>query len=152
MKSKVPAAGPSAVLSFLKLIAEHGGRCSLTHVGRSIHFGLKQLLPLVDTAQLLGLARVEHDEVELSELGRRFVGATAEERRQMEAELLRGLDVVQAILRSLEASSGMVEIDTVAQALGEAGADLLPLVAWGRSAGLWRYDSHHHTFLKAKTR
>lgn len=150
MKPGIPTAGPTAVLSFLRFLAEHGGRCPLARVARSLHYGLKQLLPLVDTAQLLGLVDVQEDEVVLSELGREFATSPSAKRKVLEAELLQRLQAVQEVLDELHAGGGRAEAVTIAQRLGDPGADLSALVTWGRSAGLWRYDSHRHIFLAVR--
>ncbi len=92
---------------------------------------------------------VEEDEVVLSELGREFATSPSERRKAMEAELLASLEAVRVVLEQLQAGNGRADADAVAHRLGAPGSDLSALVAWGRSAGLWRYDSHHRAFLSS---
>jgi hypothetical protein len=97
---------------------------------------------------MLGLVVVERDEVAISDLGKEFASASQDRRKAMAAEMLQRLEAVKGILTELAAGEGRADAASVAERLGEPGVDLAGLVAWGRLAGLWRYDSHSHAFLR----
>jgi NitT/TauT family transport system ATP-binding protein len=69
----------------LEILAAHGGRDDLPMLARQLTFDVEDLLPLVDAAQLLGLATVDDADIELTDEGRSFVEADIDTSKAIQA-------------------------------------------------------------------
>ena len=59
----------------LEILVAHGGREDLPQLAHELTFEVDDLLPLVDAAQVLGLAEVDDADLQVTADGRRFVAA-----------------------------------------------------------------------------
>ncbi len=74
-ETPLPAASVGGMAGLLEILAAHGGREDLPKFAERLTFDVEDLLPLVDAAQLLGLALVDNADIELTDEGREFVEA-----------------------------------------------------------------------------
>ncbi|HWT80653.1 MAG TPA: nitrate/sulfonate/bicarbonate ABC transporter ATP-binding protein, partial [Candidatus Methylomirabilis sp.] len=78
----LPHARVGALEGLLELLAERGGREDLHRLADELQFEVDDLLPLVDGAGLLGLARVEQADAILTTEGEAFAKASILERKE----------------------------------------------------------------------
>jgi len=101
----LPEATVGGMSGLLEILEARGGREDLPRLAHDLTFEVDDLLPLVDAAQLLGLAEVADADIEITEQGREFVSAdilVSKEifARQAEARA----PLVRAICRSLRST------------------------------------------------
>ena len=70
-----PAATVGGMAGLLEILAARGGREDLPKLARDLTFEVDDLLPLVDAAQLLGLAVVDDADLQITDDGQVFVAA-----------------------------------------------------------------------------
>jgi NitT/TauT family transport system ATP-binding protein len=79
----LPHARVGALTGFLEMVAERGGSVDLHRLAGDLHLQVRELLPLVDAAALLGLATVHEGDAILSTPGRILVQAPVLERKDL---------------------------------------------------------------------
>ncbi|OGL12515.1 MAG: nitrate ABC transporter ATP-binding protein [Candidatus Rokubacteria bacterium RIFCSPLOWO2_02_FULL_73_56] len=79
----LPHARVGALAGFLEIVAERGGRVDLHRLAGALHLEVRELLPLVDAAALLGFATVREGDASLSPGGRAFVEAPGLARKEL---------------------------------------------------------------------
>ena len=81
--ASLPHARVGALAGFLEIVAERGGRVDLHRVAGELHLDVRDLLPLVDAAVLLGWVQVQEGDAILSPEGRSFVEAPVLARKEL---------------------------------------------------------------------
>ena len=154
----LPHARVSPLAGFLEIVAERSGRVDLHRLAGELHLEVRDLLPLVDAATLLGWADVREGDVGLSTEGRAFVEAAVLERKELfRAALQRRQTLVTQIHAALSAKAnrrlsesfflGMLEQRFSAT---EARRQLDTAIDWGRYAELFAFeDDTNELFIEA---
>ncbi len=147
MPSDVPHAGISAVIGLLEILDDAGGHEDLFQLGRQLQFDLEDLLPVTESAELLGFVTVEQGDITLTELGKRLLSEDINDRKSIVREQLLKLKRFQEIIATLEARKhGAMErsffADMLAMHESEADAErrLKWIIDWARYAELFDYD------------
>jgi len=150
----VPHARTSALAGLLEMLADHGGRDDMYRLAAALSFEIDDLLPIVDAALLLGFAKVEEGDVEITPTGHAFAEADILRRKELfRAAALENISLIREITRSLEARADHSLPDGVFEDLldehfseEEAKAQLETAIDWGRYAELFDHDSDTHRF------
>lgn len=137
-----------------ELVQERGGREDIYELGRELQMEVDDLLPLVEAAELLGLARVTAGDIELTESGRRLAEGSIQEDKAIFRGLIQSrVDLVRRILEGLMADpSHRLRWDELHEELqrffspDEAQRQLETAIDWGRYAELFSYDEDSGTF------
>jgi NitT/TauT family transport system ATP-binding protein len=150
----LPHARRGAVAGLLEMLAGHNGRDDMYRLAAALSFEIDDLLPVVDAAVLLGFAKVEEGDVEITPAGRAFAEADILRRKELfRAAALENIALIRQITRSLEARPDHMLPDGVFEDLldehfseEEAKAQLETAIGWGRYAELFDHDSDTHRF------
>jgi len=150
----LPHAQHGAVAGLLELLADHGGRDDMYRVAAALSFEIDDLLPVVDAAALLGFAKVEEGDVEITAAGTAFAEADILQRKELfRSAALQNLSLIREITRSLEARADHTLPDGFFEDLldehfseEEAKAQLDTAIHWGRYAELFDHDTDTHQF------
>jgi NitT/TauT family transport system ATP-binding protein len=145
----LPHARPGAISGLLELVEEYGGPEDVAVISEKLRIEADDLLPILDAAVLLEFAHVEHGDVTLTEIGRKFANAEVEEARVLfRTQILNKAPLVRCMLEALDSSkAGTMKKDFFIDVLDEsyseeeAHAQFDTAVTWGRYAGLFDYDS-----------
>jgi NitT/TauT family transport system ATP-binding protein len=146
----LPQATAGGMSGLLEILEAHGGREDLPDLASELTFEVDDLLPIVDAAQLLGLAMVDDADLEITEDGKTFVAADILESKEIFARRARErAPLVRAICRGLEATKDGTLGDTFFLDLlrrgfseDEAREQLRIAVDWGRYGELFDLDSN----------
>jgi NitT/TauT family transport system ATP-binding protein len=153
----LPHARVGALAGFLEIVAERGGRVDLHRVAGELHLDVRDLLPLVDAAVLLGWVQVQEGDAILSADGRVFVEAPVLARKELfRAALQQGATLVTRIHAALSGKAnrrlsesfflGLLEQHFSA---AEARRQLDTAIDWGRYAELFGFeDDTNELFLE----
>ncbi|MGO9856615.1 MAG: nitrate/sulfonate/bicarbonate ABC transporter ATP-binding protein [Acidimicrobiales bacterium] len=146
----LPAATVGGMAGLLEIVAARGGREDLPELASDLSFEVDDLLPLVDAAQLLGLAGVEDADLQISEDGQVFVAADIHESKQIFARRARErAPLVRAIYNALTTTkdgtlgeSFFLDLLRRGFTEDEAREQLRIAVDWGRYGELFDLDAH----------
>ena len=104
---RCPQASVGGMSGLLEILVAHGGREDLPELAHELTFEVDDLLPLVDAAQVLGLAEVDDADLQITDDGRTFVAADILESKQIFARQARErAPLVRAICKALDGDQG----------------------------------------------
>jgi NitT/TauT family transport system ATP-binding protein len=150
----LPHATVGRLLGLIDAMAETPGPDDLYRLAERLRLPLDELHPLVQAARLLGWARVERGDYDLTDEGRQVAEAGVAERKTLFRGRVRDLPLIASILRAL-AAGAPVSRETVLASLRpqvappEAERQVDTAVDWGRWAELFDYDADDACFLRA---
>jgi len=147
------------VISLVEVTGSIGGRVDVPKLADELGADIAVLLPILDTAEMLGLVRSEKGDVHLTELGLKFQKASKQKLRLLKDRIA----TIEPFRTALElASKGKpVTASQVADGLSEMGLkwhyqpdineSLIRtlLIHWAIYAGLLEYDGKSGKFQKA---
>jgi NitT/TauT family transport system ATP-binding protein len=150
----LPHARRGAVAGLLEMLADHNGRDDMYRLAAALSFEIDDLLPVVDAAVMLGFAKLEEGDVEITPAGHAFAEADILRRKELfRAAAIQNIALIRQITRSLEARADHTLPDGVFEDLldehfseEEAKAQLDTAIGWGRYAELFDHDSDTHRF------
>jgi NitT/TauT family transport system ATP-binding protein len=144
----LPHARPGALAGLLELLADRRGREDLHRLAATLQLEVDDLLPTVDAATLLGLARVEHADAILTPTGHVFVNASILDRKAL---FRRALDTRPTLVTQIHAAlvaktshriSDAFFLDMLERQFSrlEARRQLDTAIDWGRYAELFGFE------------
>ena len=145
---RLPYASVGLITGLVEFVQDEGGRAELARVGGELQFDVEDLLPAVETAELLGFATAHEGEIELTPEGRAFAEATVQEKKEIfRAVLLDRIAPAREIVRQLsEREDHRVSAESILDQLErhfsfeEARRQLNILIGFGRYAEAYAYD------------
>ena len=151
----LPPATIGRLMGLIETMRETPGSDDVARLAQALHLELDDLVPLVDAAELLGLATVDEAEYDLTEDGVRIADAEEKERKAIFRRAAGRVPLLQAILRAVDASDdGQVPREEILAAVPRkfsrksAEHQLDTAVEWGRYAELFDYDAEARHFVK----
>jgi len=141
----IPSAQTAEILGLLEYLAAQGGPCDLFQMAHETHGTFVEVLATVKGAEMLGMIDTPQRLVILTPLGRRFVGAGMEERKQIWRTQLLRLALFRAVREQLELAGGELGREDVTaeihQRLPREDAERIfeTVVVWGRFGELFNY-------------
>ncbi len=150
----LPHATVGRLLGLIDAMAETPGPDDLYRLAERLRLPLDELHPLLEAARLLGWAKVARGDYDLTAEGRRVAEAAVVERKKLFRERVRGLPLVDTILRALAAGAPVPRETILAGLLShvpgpEAERQVDTAISWGRWAELFDYDADDACFLRA---
>jgi NitT/TauT family transport system ATP-binding protein len=145
----LPEVSAGELSGLLEILAAKGGKDGLAELADELSFEVDDLLPLVDAAEMLGLARVHDAQLEITDAGREFATADIDTSKTLFGQLIseRG-PLIKAILRALRATTDgtlregfFLDLLRRGFSANEARHQLDIAIDWGRYGELFEYDS-----------
>ena len=142
----LPEANMNALAGLTEEVMEEGGREDLPRLAETLNAELDDLLPVVDAAELLNLARVERGDIVLTPLGETFAQASILARKEIVAARVLRLPTIRWIYESLQADEdhrlpAQYFLDRLQPDFGEYASKQLDIaIDWGRYAELFAFD------------
>ncbi|OPH56437.1 nitrate ABC transporter ATP-binding protein [Paenibacillus ferrarius] len=145
---KVQEVPAGALTGFIELIDDLGKKVDLYKLADQLSLNLEDFLPIVEAAQMLGFAHIQHGDIELTEIGSHFADASVLNRKDIfKRQVLQHVPMIEKIIWILHSKSNnkmerefFLEIFEKHFGLEEAGHQLDILIDWGRYAELLAYD------------
>jgi len=145
----LPSTRQGSIGGLLELLNDHGGTDDLYRIAEELRLDVDDLLPIVDGATLLGFAKSERGDVELTPAGKAFAEADISSRRLLFREaVLAHVPLIQQMhsaLMSKTDHSMPLEFfrDILDEHLTEpeVGRQIDTALNWGRYADIFTYDS-----------
>ena len=145
----LPNAHYSDMLGLVEFLEAQGGGCDLFQVVAQTHVPFEKVLPIVKGLEMMDIADTPKRAVNLTPLGRKFVQAENDERKQIWHDQLLKLKLFRVVRELLELREGELSREELVQEI----AGRLPmedpeltfetLVSWGRRGELFAYRKDH---------
>jgi NitT/TauT family transport system ATP-binding protein len=147
--SLLPHAGRGAIAGLLELLNGRGGKEDLYRVAEELQMEVDDLLPIVEGCVLLGFAKSQRGDIELTETGRAFTEADISAQKILFRQAaLANAALLQQIASALESKSDhSMPLDFFRDILREhfshddVERQIDTALNWGRYADLFTYDS-----------
>jgi NitT/TauT family transport system ATP-binding protein len=145
----LPQVSAGGLSGLLEILAARGGEDGLAELADELSFEVDDLLPLVDAAEMLGLAEVHGADLEITDAGREFATADINASKALFGTLIAArAPLIKAILRALQATTdGTLRegffLDLLRRGFSadEARRQLDIAIDWGRYGELFQYDA-----------
>jgi NitT/TauT family transport system ATP-binding protein len=150
-----PKCSPTEMQGLLVLLNSHKGSEDVALLADDLDLEIDEILPSLDFAGVLGLARVVDGRVTFTDLGRRYMGSTIRDRKAILRDQLRKTTLFKTLLRALDSAPEHQLTDeqlTQLISVTPASADesVQNIVNWGRYAELIRYDADEHLLVAVR--
>jgi NitT/TauT family transport system ATP-binding protein len=144
----LPNVSVGGLAGLLEILIARGGEDGLAEIADELNFEIDDLLPLVDAAVMLGLARVDGPRIAITDEGRELSGADILTSKQLFARFAaHRAPLVRAIVQALTATDDHTLregffLDLLRRGFSatEARSQLETAIDWGRYAELYDYD------------
>ena len=142
----LPEASMVALAGLLERISEEGGKHDLYRLADDLAYELDDLLPVVETAEMLGFAEVQAGDIVLTPLGQTFADASILARKEIVAARALRLPTIRWIYERLQNDEdGRIDegdfLQVLTQDFGDYAAQQLQIaIDWGRYAELFAFD------------
>jgi NitT/TauT family transport system ATP-binding protein len=151
----LPHSRPGAVGGLLELLHDRGGKEDLYRVAEDLLLETDDLLPIVDAAVLLGFAKSDRGDIELTPEGKAFAEADIEKRTALFREAaLAHVSLLQQMASALASKSDHeMPLEFFRDVLDEHFAapevqkQIETALHWGRFGGIFTYDSERDRLL-----
>lgn len=153
----VPPVRAGAMTGLIEMLEDMDGRADLYRLADDLILDVEDFLPIVQGVELLGFARVEAGDIELTPIGMAFAEASVLERKDIfRQQVLERVPALKRIIHVIKSKSNrrlprefLLEILERQFGASEAQRQLETLVDWGRYAEVIGYDEHtHNLFLE----
>ena len=145
----LPHARPGGIAGFLELLADRGGREDLYTMSDELSMEVDDLLPIVDSAAMLGYLQVQEGQVEITSEGRAFAEADILHRKVLFREAaLKNISLLRLMDSTLRSKSDHRVPDEFFHDIldehfseKETMRQMETALNWGRYAEIFDYDS-----------
>jgi NitT/TauT family transport system ATP-binding protein len=145
----LPHARPGSIAGLIESLSDHAAAEELYRIAEELAMEVDDLLPIVEAATILGFAKSEHGDVELTTRGREYAQADIATRKQMFREAaLSHVPLLQQIQTALQSKSdGTMPLEFYRDLVeryfpeDEIQRQLDTLLYWGRYGEIFDYDA-----------
>jgi NitT/TauT family transport system ATP-binding protein len=160
-KTKKPTAIPvlpdariGSIVGLLETLNEQGARIGMSKLSESLRFELNDLMPITESAELLGFVKIENGDIELSALGRKVIDGDENAKKAIFGQqMLANVVLAKRIRADLQNTDDhRVGREVILEFLGssfppdESERQLRTVVDWARYAELFDYDPDSDQF------
>jgi NitT/TauT family transport system ATP-binding protein len=155
----LPSARRGAIAGLLEILNDRGGKDDLYRVAEELRMDVDDLLPIVEAAVLLGFAKSERGDVELTTAGKTFAEADIANRKILFREAaLANVPLLQQMRNALAGKSDhAMPLEFFRDILQERFSDedvqrqIDTALNWGRYGDIFTYDSETDRLLITET-
>ena len=145
----LPHARPGGIAGFMELLTDRGGRDDLYKTADELAMDVDDLLPIVDAAVMLGFAKVNEGDVEITPEGREFGEADIQKQKELFRDAaLKNIAILRLIENTLHAKRDHAigeeffrDILDEHFSADEVERQFDTVLNWGRYAEIFDYDS-----------
>ncbi|MHB8510675.1 MAG: ABC transporter ATP-binding protein [Actinomycetota bacterium] len=149
IEAPLPFASVGGMAGLLEVLQSTGGKEDLPDLATELNFEVDDLLPLVDALEMLGFAKVQEADIEMTDEGRAFFEADILKSKEIFARQAREkAPLVRAISQGLERTQdGSLDeglfLDLLRRGFSDEDArrQLDIAIDWGRYGELFEYDA-----------
>ena len=142
----------------MDLVRAYNGKTDVAKLNIDLRVDIDELLPIIDTAEYLGLVSVQQGEIALTDLGKKALSARMAERKKIIRDQLQSLEPFADITSLLQEKKELSRIelgrfvDLKFEHGGDLGRSVRLIISWGVFTGLVDYDGESGKLvMKSKT-
>lgn len=148
----LPTAGVNRVFGLLDLLKAYNGKTDIANLTIDLRIDLDELLPIIDTAEYLGLVAVKEGEISLTDIGTKALNSKIAERKKLVHQRLETIEPFSDIAGILQ-KEGLTRFTLARFVSSKYGPTLdIPtliniIISWGVFSGLFGYDGQSERLL-----
>ncbi len=142
----LPSAGVNQVFGLLDLVRAYNGKTDVANLNIDLRVDIDELLPIIDTAEYIGLVSVQQGDISLTELGKKALSGRMAERKKIVRERMAEMEPFSELTKLLGEEKELSRLTLgrfVNQKFGfvsDLHHAINLIVSWGVFAGLFQYD------------
>jgi len=153
----IPKVHYSVLLGFLEILDDLGGKSDVAGIASKQDLELDDLLPILESGEMLGLIQVTAGDVSITEKGHLFIVASPKVQKKMLRDVVINLDTFKKLVDLVKRSEkGRISKDEVLEFVSNQGV-VVPspngdgsnefdwIVEWGRQALILSYDANEES-------
>jgi NitT/TauT family transport system ATP-binding protein len=152
----IPKTHYTVLLGFVEVLDDLGGKSDVAGIASKQGLELDDLLPLLESGEMLGLIQVSAGDVSITEKGHLFIVASPKVRKKMLRDVVINLDTFKKLIDLVKQSDkGYISKDEVLEFVSnetqspDSDVDISDefnwIVEWGREALIFNYDANEET-------
>jgi NitT/TauT family transport system ATP-binding protein len=153
----IPKVHYSVLVGFLEILNDLGGKSDIAGIASRQGLELDDLLPILDSGEMLGLIQVTAGDVSITEKGHLFIAASPKVQKKMLRDVVINLEAFKKLVELVKQSEkGRITKDDVIQfvsnhdittpnANGDDSDEFNWIVEWGRQALVFNYDANEES-------
>ena len=153
----IPKVHYSVLLGFLEILDDLGGKSDVAGIASKQDLELDDLLPILESGEMLGLIQVIAGDVSISEKGHLFIVASPKVQKKMLRDVVINLDTFKKLVDLVKRSEkGRISKDEVLEFVsnqdvatqgpdGDGSNEFDWIVEWGRQALILNYDANEES-------
>jgi NitT/TauT family transport system ATP-binding protein len=155
----IPKAHYTVLLGFVEVLDDLGGKSDVAGIASKQGLELDDLLPILESGEMLGLMQVSAGDVSITEKGHLFIVASPKVRKKMLRNVVINLDTFKKLIDLVKQSDkGYISKDEVLEFLSnenlatqspDRDVDISDefdwIVEWGRQVLILNYDANEET-------
>jgi NitT/TauT family transport system ATP-binding protein len=153
----IPKVHYSVLLGFLEILDDLGGKSDVAGIASKQGLELDDLLPILESGEMLGLIQVTAGDVFITEKGHLFIVASPKVQKKMLRDVVINIDafkkLVDLVKRSEKGRISKEEVlefvssqDVATQSTDDNGSNEFDwIVEWGRQALILNYDANNES-------
>jgi NitT/TauT family transport system ATP-binding protein len=155
----IPKAHYSVLLGFVEILDDLGGKSDVAGIASKQGLELDDLLPILESGEMLGLIQVSSGDVYITDRGHLFIAASPKVRKKMLRDVVINLDTFKKLIDLVKRSDkGHISKDKVLEFVSnenlatqspDGDIDISDefnwIVEWGREALILNYDANEET-------
>jgi NitT/TauT family transport system ATP-binding protein len=153
----IPKVHYSILLGFLEILDDLGGKSDVSGIASKQGLELDDLLPILESGEMLGLIQVTAGDVSITEKGHLFIVASPKVQKKMLRDVVINLDTFKKLVDLVKRSEkGRISKDEVLEFVsnqdvaaqsrdGDGSNEFDWIVEWGRQALILNYDANEES-------
>ena len=151
----IPKVHYSVLLGFLEILDDLGGKSDVAGIASKQDLELDDLLPILESGEMLGLIQVTAGDVSITEKGHLFIVASPKVRKKILRETLIELDVFKKLVELIRQSENrhIIKSDVlefisnrnISATDNDSSKEFDWLIEWGRQALILNYDANEES-------
>jgi NitT/TauT family transport system ATP-binding protein len=153
----IPKVHYSVLLGFLEILDDLGGKSDVAGIASKQDLELDDLLPILESGDMLGLIQVTAGDVSITEKGHLFIVASPKVQKKMLRDVVINLDTFKKLVDLVKRSEkGRISKDEVLEFVsnqdvviqspnGDGSNEFDWIVEWGRQALILNYDANEES-------
>ena len=151
----IPKVHYSVLLGFLEILDDLGGKSDVAGIASKQDLELDDLLPILESGEMLGLIQVTAGDVSLTEKGHLFIVASPKVRKKILRETLIELDVFKKLVELIRQSENghiiksdvleFISSRNISATDSDSSKEFDWLIEWGRQALILTYNANNES-------
>ena len=149
---EIPAVNYSVLLGFLEVLDDLGNKSDVAGIASKQGLELDDLLPILESGEMLGLIQVRAGDVSITEKGHLFIVASPKVRKKILRQTLIQLDVFEKLVELIRQSENgqilksdvleFISSRNISATDSDSSKEFDWLIEWGRESLILTYDAN----------